>query len=359
MALNVTLGAVMLLVATVPEILAVVISLKRYLDRGYREYLFMFVTWVFLWLGNLLIGISYLTLDLFVYRLGIAASAPLLFGLMVLVDSVSRDHVDPRKVFVVTAASTVLGLFAFDETSVTLNISALGETGPSMVGGLAISGAIVFVIAGIFWLYYMAVIHLRAPATLKRYSRVSLIGALLAGPGSMVAFATGFVWIVPGTDYLLIGLGALLTAYAFASQPKLGYVLPFEVFRLVAFDTESGIPIFAYTWNEQGLVDSTLFTGAMTGINNLLNESLSRGAVEYIAFEHGVLLIDHFPEVEVAFSLLASRSSAMLHQALRLFAEAFVEKFDAQLRRDKSITSAFTAAEEIVDTAFPFVVAHS
>ena len=41
-----------------------------------------------------------------------------------------------------------------------------------------------------------------------------------------------------------------------------------------------------------------------------------------------------------------------------MFAEAFVEKFDAQLRRDKSITSAFAAAEEIVDTAFPFVVAH-
>ncbi len=358
MALNITLGAAMLLIATVPEALAVLTSLRGYVERGYREYLFMFVTWFFLWIGNVLIGISYLTLDTQLYRVGIATSALLLFGIMLLVDSVSRDSVDARKLIVVTAAATALAILSLGPDVVTTSVSALGETGLAMTGGFAVAGSVVFLIAGAFWLYYMAMIHLRSPPVLKSYSSISLAGAILAGPGSILAFATGFVWIVPGTDYMLIGIGSFLTTYAFARQPKLAYVLPYKVFRLTAVDMESGLPMYTYTWDSEGLVDETLFTGALVGINQLLNESVSRGAIKHIVFEQGVLMVDHRARWDAAFVLVATRSSPMLQRALTIFAEGFCERFGDQLLEDRSSPTNFEDGDVLVDSSFPFVVAY-
>lgn len=359
MALNVTMGALTLLVAVIPEILALFISIRGYRNFGYRQYLFMAITWSLLLTGNLFIGVAYLLLDTLIYRLGILIQGLLVFGVAFMVDSLSRDSPDSRKLVLVTASATALLIYGLDSTYVTQHISALGEVGLSMTGPFSLVGTFVFLIVGIFWLYYMFVIHRAAPAQLKEYSRYSLLGAILAGPGSFFAFGSGLVWIVPGTDYLFIGTGAVLTAYAFASQPKLGFVLRFKVFRLTVFNTESGIEYFTYSWEQKGLVDSALFSGALTGVSNLLDESLGRGAVNYILFEEGVLLIRRIASLDVAFALLATKSTPLLREALDVFAELFVEQYHDHLASESAIVSHYTSAKDLIDETFPFVIAYS
>ncbi len=356
MALSITFSALVLLVSTIPVLVAIIISTKGYIQRRYSEYFYMSITWIFLWCGNLLIGLSYLTLDLFIYRIGIVVTGPVLFGIIFLVDSVSRNNIDPRKILIATASSIALAIYSTEPDSVIFNTSALGELGPSLGGNFEIAGSITFLTAGLFWLYYMTLIHIRAPVHLKRYSLISMLGAIVAGPGSVIAFVTGIVWFLPGVDYLLIAIGALLTSYAFSRQPKLAYVLPFKVFRVIAFDVESGIPVFTYTWDSRGLGDSTLFTGALSGVISLLKESLGRGVIEHIAFQKGMLLIDYIPDKDIGFALIASKSNETLKLALRLFSEAFINEFEKVLEGDRSQVDQYSEAWRLIDKAFPFVV---
>ncbi len=342
--------------ATLPEFLALIISLKGFRKWHYPHFKYMSITWGSLVAGNLLLAIAYLTLDFELYRAGIIASAPLTFAIMALVDSVSRQKVDPLKLFVVTAASSALVIYAFEPGSIALNTSLLGEIDPALRGNFMVSGSLIFLLAGLMWLLYMGKIHFRAPPGIKKYSKINFAGAIIAGPGSIIAFATGFVWIIPGTDYLLIGIGAFLCAYAFAHQPKLGYVLPFNVYRLMVVDIEAGITLYTYDWDESGLVDSFLFSGALQGVCTILQESVGKGSVQDIHFDQGVLVIQRVKDHPVAFVLIASRSSPILQDALQLFADRFVIEFGVQIKRDRTELTQFAATHSLVDTAFPFVV---
>ncbi len=319
----------------------------------------MTITWASLSIGNLLIAISYLTLDPILYRFGIVGTAPLLFSIMFLVDWVSRERVDPIKLFIVTAISACFMVFAFDESGVIFQYSSIGEYGPAMVGRFSIVGSLVFVFAGLMWLFYMAKIHRKAPQKIKFYSRLNLIGAILAGPGSMFIFATGIVWVLPGTDYLLIGFGALLCAVSFAREPKLGYVLPFKVYRVQTMEIASGILLHEHTWDEKSLGNSELFSGIFTGISALLQETLGQGFIREISFEKGMLLLQRVKGSPLAFVLIASRSSHVLKHALDIYAHAFEEKYQNLIKERRfNYTAGFRDADDLIKTSFPFVVSY-
>ncbi|MHA1732292.1 MAG: hypothetical protein ACTSU5_10125 [Promethearchaeota archaeon] len=357
LSLNWTTASVVLLVATIPEFVATCISLAWFVRLKYRHFLYMFVTWLFLALGNLLIALSYLLLDVELYRVGILASVPLLFSIMVMVDSISRDGVDPKKLFLVTVTSSLMFAFAFEEGTVTLHESLLGEVGPTMLGRFSVAGSVVFLLAGLMWLYYMAKVDAGAPAELKGQAHINLVGACLAGPGSIAAFATGFVWVVPGTDYLLIGIGALLTAYSFGRQPKLGYVLQFKVYRLIAIDRTASIPLFTHTWYAEGLGDETLFTGAFQSICAIFDETLGRGLVQEVKFESGILILQSVEDFPVAFILITSKSTPVLRNALKQFAIEFAKRFSGVVKGGlANEIGQFGVAVDIVGDAFPFVV---
>ncbi|MHA1332334.1 MAG: hypothetical protein ACTSR2_14800, partial [Candidatus Hodarchaeales archaeon] len=303
-------------IALLPESIAVIMSLRGFLQTGYHHFLYMFLTWSFLLVGNFFLAIAYFTLDFTLYKLGVIASVPLMFSIMVLVDSLSRDHIDPFKLFIVSIIATSVLIFAFEPDAVILHQTLLDETTPSMQGNFMLFSSAVFIVSGFMWVYYMTKIHISAPKSIKKYSKINLSGALIAGPGSAIAFASGFVWIFPGTDYMLIGIGALLCSYSFVKQPKLGYVLPFNVYRLLVIDTNIGMPIYSFTWDSHDLMDSLLFSGAFHGIIMILNESLSRGLVKEITLDQGKLLLKQADDIPLVFVLIASKSHLLLKQGL-------------------------------------------
>lgn len=355
-----TWASLILFIATIPEFGATFISFKGYLAKRYPYFAYMTITWASLGIGNLLIAKSYLTLDPIIYRVGIVGTAPLLFAIMLLVDWVSRESVDPRKLFIVTVISSCLFIFAFDTDSVNLQNSLIGELGPAMAGRFSMTGSIVFILAGLMWLFYMAKINMNSPRNIKFYSRINLIGAILAGPGSMAIFATGIVWILPGTDYFFIGLGALFCAIAFTKEPRLGYVLPFKVYRMQTIDIKSGILVHSYSWDEKGLGDSELFSGALTGISALLQETLGRGLIREISFENGILILLHPKGSPLAHVLISSKSSPILKRALEIYAHAFEGKFESLIKTQSfHNVGDYKSADELIKSSFPFVVAYA
>jgi len=167
--------------------------------------------------------LSYLTMNFVVYRIGIVFTIPLVFSTIFLVDSIARDSVDPIKLVFASILSALLVVFSLIEDSVTINESIMGEIGPSVQGPLKFIVGLIFIVAGLLWFYYMLKIYLNAPKSIKKYALTNLIGAIIAGLASIVVFTTGAIWLIPGTDYFLIGVGAMWLSFAFWKQPQLGY----------------------------------------------------------------------------------------------------------------------------------------
>ena len=150
----------------------------------------------------------------------------------------------------------------------------------------------------------------------------------------------------------MVGIGVLLCAYSFAKQPKLGYVLPFRVHRLIAADNRSGVPLFTFTWDEKGLAETTLFAGAMQGVSGILNESLHQGTVQEIKFERGFLLLHQLQEIPVTFILIATKSSQILKQGLGMFAENFAATFKSNLKTENNCGSGTFRLRQPIDSEF-------
>lgn len=88
-----------------------------------------------------------------------------------------------------------------------------------------------------------------------------------------------------------------MLVYAYFREPKLLFVLPFTALRLTVLETESGLPLFTYTWNRQGdLADETLFSGMLQGVSMIVKESLKRGSLQEIRVEGAIIIAYRIPE---------------------------------------------------------------
>ncbi len=345
--------------ATIPELIAYLISMQYFIKYRYTHYIYMFATWFFMWLGNLLLAVGYLTLDKTVYRMGVIATIPLTYFIAILLDSISRKTIDNLKMIAITIVSVLVIIFVFDEDSVSTNISKLGELGPSISGRLSYALSGLFLIAGSLWFYYSLVLFIKSPSSLKRIAGINLVGGSLGGPIAAIAFASGAVWFLPGLDYFLIGLGALFSTYSFSHEPKLGYVLPFKVSRLMIIDTDSGLPAYSYTWDNTGLADSYLFSGAIHGIIAILTESLHKGIVKEIILEQGSLILKEAEEgYPLAFVLITSKTSSILHQSLANFSTIITATIPKEKINELVTTGPTDIFEELVEKAFPYVVSY-
>ncbi len=348
-------AATILFLASLAELLAFYYTFKGYRVKHYPHFKFMFITWFSLGLGSLLLAIAYLNLNTWVYRLAFIVSAPLGLAIMGLVDTISQERIRYENLFINTVILTGLLIFVFSPNSVVINTTVLGETTPALSGPADFFVTLLFLYTGILWLYFMAKLHYYAPPSIKRFSKINLIGAILAAPGSIVAFATGFIWIFPGTDFLLIGIGGLLCAYSFNKQPKLGYVLPFKAYRLICVDAISGTPLYKYDWDASTIIDEALLSGALQGISMILQESVQKGEIQEIRFDEAILMFMRVRRKNVYFALLVSKSSQILMEGLHMFGHAFVSHYDSVLSQDLVDIERLSDADLLIQETFPYI----
>ncbi|MHA1394880.1 MAG: hypothetical protein ACTSRZ_15355, partial [Promethearchaeota archaeon] len=239
----VLIAQITMLTGLFPELIAIIYSFAGWKKYRYSYFKWMFLTWAFLFFGNVLLSISYFTYDFNTYRLGVIINVPLCFTIIILMDSISSNHIDTKKMILATCISTALIITAWEEGSVKLNTTGLNEITPSLNGTFLIVGSLTFIFAGLNWLFYAIKITIHSPFQIKKIAKINLIGSIIAGPGAMLAFSLGIVWFFPGTDYLLIGIGALIFTSSFNKKPSLGFILPFTAYRIMIIHTESSLLI--------------------------------------------------------------------------------------------------------------------
>jgi hypothetical protein len=284
---------------------------------------------------------------------------------ILLVDSMSTDHVDAKKMAIYVAFIVPVFIFSLIPGIVSVNNAQPG--GPVIIiseNFLAIF-FLYSVVMNLFYLLYNTKIHVYAPRTLKKYTWIYFGSTILYSIVTPVLIAifsdqiASNLYLIPSICYMIGAAGGAITVYILAIQPKLAYILPFKVVRLTVFETTAGIMLYNYTWRRtEDLIEDELFSAMLQGISLFVDEAIKKGTLEELIVTKGHIILKRSSTYPVAFALVATKTSSSLHAALDNFATKFTAKYGAFINETHDI-SPFQDAGTLVEACFPFLPEYS
>ncbi len=275
------------------------------------------------------------------------------FSVVLFVDAISRETVDSKKLVAMTAASVFMIFVSLNPNMISTCTSSWGLS-LCMEEDLRIVVSIVGFLISVFLIFYSIKIHLVAPKNLKVHSKWFLIGMFLIGVVGSLSVITELTLIIPAIDQLIMAIGACICAWVMAVQPKLAYILPFKVYRLMVMETEKGTPLYVYDWIRSDVeLNNELFSRMFHAMNKITEKSMQSNIRE-IHLDQDIFIIQRSTQFEVVCLLVTSKSSQFLRDALNSFAKKFFTKF-SNLLSNPSKEDDFESASELIHEHFAFV----
>jgi len=153
-------------------------------------------------------------------------------------------------------------------------------------------------------------------------------------------------------------IGFAIVASAYLRSPIQIYFAPVSAYRLLVMNN-NGIPLLTHDFCEMGeealIMDSTLISGALSGIVNILSETLDSESIPtLIHLEDRVLLLE---KTESAlYALITDSNSMVLRSALKDFGNEFEKAYKETIKNWVGLTDAFKDAYALITEDFHFVI---
>lgn len=355
MILNWTIEVILYFIAAGLVSAAAGILVYHFVKKRERHVLCLMIAYLFATAFLIQEGLSYLFLFM-----PFLAYAPLYafvggYFLILGIDSISRESVDPAKMAIWTGLIATVVFFFFQPGSFGAHTFPNGDKSVTTTGIYQYVVNLYAFFPILLYIFYGIKINRLAPPQVKADSRLFLAGAIITTLWPGIFALTRLSLLIPGIHMIGIAFGSLLISIAFARQPKLAFILPFRALRLLVIDTEGGNPLFLHDWAREGkLADELLFSGMLQGIGKLLHHTLNQGEVQEIQLAHAVLILHRSDKYPVACVLLATNTSPSLRRALNGFAEAFYAQY-APYPVDSENNDHIQPAESLVTEWFGFV----
>jgi hypothetical protein len=354
--LNLSMEVIIGFLSVIPMVTAVLMTLFHSIKDKYRHGIYLAMGWssMTMWCVFQSFSVLFLSKDLF--KIGLNCLTGAGFCVILLMDSINRESVDPMKIMIMTAISSGVIIFSFEPNSVRYYMTQYKDVGMFMDGNYLIFIFLIILFDGALYSYYMTKVYRHVPKKLKFFAGINLFGGIMVGiitPISVILFED----VLPGANQPLAGIGALMISIAFVYQPKLAYVLPFKASRLTIIETRSGIPIYTYNWSKMVLMDETLFSGMLYAVSQFVEESIQKGNIREISLDQAILLLQRSEEYPIVCVLITNRSSRSLRMALNRFSNNFFKNF-SQFFTQPIDQSKFETALDLVLDAFPFLPAY-
>ncbi|MEX2680485.1 MAG: hypothetical protein Q6373_002710 [Candidatus Sigynarchaeota archaeon] len=329
---------------------------RLYRRTRIKSYLFFFLSWASF--SAYVAGefFSYLMLSELIFRLHYIALVFTGFFLILFIDFINQETAGNVKIAILCAISALVVFTSFQDGTVLDQVFPNGARSLQTVGFLRYFLIAFSLIFSSFYLYYMIVLNKHAPVSLKKYSRVALAGAFIFCVVTTVMYGSGLTGVIPGIHVLSEAVGGLITAWAFSKQPHLAYILPFKVMRLLVIDSRSGIDMFDHAWaREDEMVESSLVSGMIQGINSVLQESFQRGNCKEITMDQGIVMLSFAEDSPIIAALVTTRSSRSLRASLATFTAKFTKRYDETIKAGVYGKHQFDGVAEIVHECFPYI----
>jgi hypothetical protein len=318
--------------AIVPLVITMAMATLQYKKWRYRHALYLMLAWMFMIISTVSRIVEKLMVD--VIKVSFAWYVPISFFMLFLMDSISRDSIDPVKAIVATALSVLYIAF---------------------LNSLFILLLILFLIS--VAVYYLLTIYWNAPRSLKRLALTAVVGGFIFGYGNMISAVLYLDQYVPGASSIMSGVGYALYAVSFAREPRLAYILPFQVVSLTVFETKGGVPLYSHVWQKrENMVDDSMFAGMLQGIRLVLDEAISGGELEEIKLANAVLIVKRSKKYPLACVLVATKFSRTLRNALDVFADKFYSKSNYEAKESLAVNeSYYHFADALIAECFAFI----
>jgi len=194
-----------------------------------------------------------------------------------------------------------------------------------------------------------------APFLIKKDATIFFIGIILSTifPSLTIIIENENFLLSNILCYTFLNIGIIIFIYAIIKEPKLLYILPFTVYRILVKD-KYGYPLFDHDWSDSD-ISEVMFTGFINAVQVMSEEVMNKGGLVDINLEEGMLIIHE--SIAITVGLVTSKSSKLLRDTLVNFSEDFEQQFERQLKQKINDKSIYEPAYLLIDkyfSNFPF-----
>jgi hypothetical protein len=293
-------------------------------------------------------GFSILFLNYFFSR---ASAILLVFGIgffLIGINLVVTDSYISFSLILYSIIGSITCFLAF-QPGIVKEVIEGGYHNINWVAPLSNMGDILQVIGGWIILYWGIKTILNVPFLIRREAIIYLIGIVFVGPISLIVYILYFfdpIYILFANS--LFCLGILIYNIAILMEPKVLYILPFTVYRILIKDRE-GVPLYDHDWTESNISEN-IFTGFLNAVQLMSEEVMNIGGLLDINLEKGILIVNESKLITVG--LVASKSSKLLRDSVIEFTHAFEQKFERELKKSIKDMNQYLGAFELIEKYF-------
>ena len=190
---------------------------------------------------------------------------------------------------------------------------------------------------------------------MKREALIFFIGTVINGPLTLIIYLF-YYWnpIFILFAYATTGLGNLIICLGISKEPKLLYILPFTVNRLVVRDREGNL-LFDHDWSRSNLSES-IFAAFLNTVQLMSEEVINMGGLLDIKLEEGILTV--YESELISVGLIASKYSKLLRECVLQFTQDFEHKFERELEKGLKNITQYEGAFELIEKYFSNFPSH-
>jgi hypothetical protein len=224
-----------------------------------------------------------------------------------------------------------------------------GHLNVNWIGLYELVGSFFIFFVGSASFYWGLKTWLNAPFLIKREALISFMGTVISGPVTLILYLF-YYWnpIFILFAYATTGLGILVFCLGILKEPKLLYILPFTVNRLVVRDRE-GNPLFDHDWS-RSILNESIFTAFLNTVQLMSEEVINLGGLLDIKLEEGIFTL--YESELISVGLVASKHSKLLRECVVQFTRDFEQKFKRELKKQVKDIVWYEGAFELIEKYF-------
>ncbi|TKJ27618.1 MAG: hypothetical protein CEE42_01560 [Promethearchaeota archaeon Loki_b31] len=273
---------------------------------------------------------------------------PLTLSLVIGITYIIKENFYSPGFVIVIGLSVLLIYLGFQPNAVDIQIQG-GYIRLPWTGLFNDIGMILTAISEVYMLYWGIKTLKNAPFLIKKEAYLFFLGIFFASVVAMFFYVLYLIdpfYILISNFALLIGL--LIVTLSAMIEPKLLYILPFTVYRIVVKDRE-GYPLFDHDWSKSEISEN-IFTGFINAIQLMSEEIMNMGGLLDIQLDDGILILHESENITVG--LITSKSSKLLRYSVTNFTCDFENKFEKILKEGNKDMREYESAHELIEKYF-------
>ncbi|TFG18321.1 MAG: hypothetical protein EU531_00705 [Promethearchaeota archaeon] len=358
MALNWNIEVIIDFITAIFGIILTIITYYSPKAKKIKSLFFIRLGFILFWVFILTDGLSFLFLNKILGLLSGLLIIPATLFIIIGLNYTMKENIYSYGLIIVAGLSSLLIYSGFLPGAVYIEFQS-GYLRVAWGGLFGILGMVLTGIAMLYLFYWGVRTWINAPFLIKKEALIFFLGILTIFPFGFLFY---LLYIFEPIFILIcdisIAIGTLIISLVVIREPKLLYILPYTIYRIVV-KNKDGVPLYYHDWSES-VLNETIFTGFLNAVQLMSEEVMNIGGLLDINLKEGILILKESKSITVG--LVSSKSSKLLRDSVIKFTADFEKKFERELKKSITDPSQYENAFELIEkyfSNFPYKIIES